>query len=152
MKTPFTEASTFFVSVEGKTMPVVSSDTARVMEIRMDAALKSQSSAWNIISAANWKSQTDDWRTLARHWQNHTYVQPELPLPFPPHIPRNLARVPRTIQEACAQISMLEHSLRLAESQLRIAEQFENEMVAKIIHLENTLNDIKIPNRPSGTN
>jgi hypothetical protein len=47
---------------------------------------------------------------------------------------------------------MLEHSLRLAESQLRVAEQFENEMVAKIIHLENTLNDIKIPNRPSGTN
>jgi hypothetical protein len=25
-------------------------------------------------------------------------------------------------------------------------------MVAKIIHLENTLNDIKIPNRPFGAN
>ena len=85
MTTPFTEASTFFVTIEGKTVPVVSADAARVMEIRMDAALKSQSSAWNIIAAANWKSQSDDWKTLARHWQNHTYVQPELPLPFPPH-------------------------------------------------------------------
>ena len=47
---------------------------------------------------------------------------------------------------------MLEHSLRLAESHLREAEKFENEMVAKIIHLENTINDIKIPNRPFGTN
>lgn len=152
MTTTFTEASTFFVTIEGKTVPVVSADAARVMEIRMDAALKSQSSAWNIIAAANWKSQSDDWKTLARYWQNHTFVQPELPLPFPPHIPRNLARVPRTIQEACSQIAMLEHSLRLAESHLREAEKFENEMVAKIIHLENTLNDIKIPNHTFGTN
>ena len=152
MKTPFTEASTFYVTSEGRTIPVISADAARIMEIRMEAALKSQSTAWTIIANTHWQSQSDEWKTLARYWQNHTFVQPELPLPFPPHIPRNLERTPQSIQEAIARISMLEHSLRLAESHLREAEKFENEMVAKILLLENTINDIKVPNRSFGAN
>lgn len=152
MTTPFTQASTFFVTIEGRTIPVISADAARIMEIRMDAALKSQGTAWTLIANAHWQSQSDEWKTMARYWQNHTFVQPELPLPFPPHIPRNLEKQPQTIQEAIARIAMLEHSLRLAESHLRDAENFENQMVAKIIHLENTINDIKVPNRSFGTN
>lgn len=152
MKTPFTQASTFFVTIEGRTIPVISADAARVMEIRMDAALKSQGTAWTIIANANWQAQTDEWRTIASYWQNHTFVQPELPLPFPPHIPRTPERLPTSLQEANARIASLEHSLRLAESHLRDAENLENQMVSKIVHLEKALNDLQVSCRSFGTN
>jgi hypothetical protein len=150
--TPFTQASTFFVTIEGRTIPVISADAARIMEIRMEAALKSQSTAWTIIANANWKAQTDEWRTIASYWQNHTFVQPELPLPFPPHIPRTPERLPATLQEANARIAMLEHSLRVAESHLRDAEKFENQMIEKLTHLEAKIHDLQVSCSSFGTN
>jgi hypothetical protein len=153
MKTPFTDASMFFVSIEGTTIPVVSADAARIIEIRMNSALQSQNTAWSIIANANWKTQTDEWRTIASYWQNHTFVQPELPLHFPPNIASKRAlRTPNTLQEARVQIAVLETGLMHAERQLREAEQFENQMVAKIQFLENKINDLEISRCTFGTN
>ena len=151
MTTPITDGATILVRIEGRIVPVVSADTCRLIESRLQATTVAMTTAFDIIKHSNWQAQSSEWRGIARYWQENIFVQAELPLQFPPGVPpERLADAPKTLPEALTHIARLENALRLADRHLRDAEAFENDAVAKIIHLENKLNETA--NRPFGAN
>jgi hypothetical protein len=75
MKHTMTDGATFFTRIDGKTIPVVSTDVCRLIELRLNAVLEAMNSAWDIIGFADWKTQKAEWRMMARYWQENTYVQ-----------------------------------------------------------------------------
>lgn len=152
MKTPLTDAATIFVVSSGHNIPVVSADLARLLETRIAALTRSQSFAWSVIRDCNWTNQSDNWKTIARCWQEDIFVQDELPLTYPPNTREGAPVTIKTIQEARAYIAKLETALRQAAQHLTDAEKLENDMVSKIIHLESKLNEIQHPNRSFRTN
>lgn len=139
------------IRIEGRIVPVVSADLCRLIESRLEAATTAMTTAFDIIKHANWQAQSSEWRGIARYWQENIFVQAELPLQFPPGVPPACpADAPKTLPDALTRIARLEHALRLADHHLRNAEAFENDAVAKIVHLENKLNETA--NRPFGAN
>jgi hypothetical protein len=153
MKHTFTDSATFFTHIDGKTIPVVSTDICRMLEIRLNATTIAMNSAWDIIQSADWKGQKIEWRMMAKYWQEHTYVQNELPLQFVSPFPSRLIHPkPSSLPDALDYIAKLETALHQAGKYLTDAEKLENELVAKIIHIEKQLNEIHHPNRPFGAN
>jgi hypothetical protein len=153
MKHTFTDSATFFTHIDGKTIPVVSTDVCRMLEIRLNATQTAMNSAWDIIQSADWKGQKIEWRMMAKYWQEHTYVQNELPLQFVSPFPSRLIHPkPSSLPDALDYIAKLETALHQAGKYLTDAEKLENELVAKIIHIEKQLNEIHHPNRPFGAN
>lgn len=153
MKHTFTDSATFFTHIDGKTIPVVSTDVCRMLEIRLNATQTAMNSAWDIIKSADWKGQKIEWRMMAKYWQEHTYVQNELPLQFVSPFPSRLIHPkPSSLPDALDYIAKLETALHQAGKYLTDAEKLENELVAKIIHIEKQLNEIHHPNRPFGAN
>lgn len=151
MTTPITDGATMLIRIEGRIVPVVSADLCRLIESRLKAVTTAMTTAFDIIKHSNWQAQTPEWRSTARYWQENIFVQAELPLQFPPAVPpERPADAPKTLPEALNHIARLEHALRLADRHLRDAEAFENDAVAKIVHLENKLNETA--NRPFGAN
>lgn len=153
MKTPVTDSASFFTHIDGKTIPVVSTDVCRMLEIRLLATQIAMNSAWDIIGFADWNSQKSEWRVMARYWQENTFVQNELPLQFVSPFPSRLTNhKPTSLPDALNYISKLETAIHQAGRHLIVAEKLENELIAKIIHLEKHLNEIQHPNRPFGAN
>jgi hypothetical protein len=153
MKHTFTDSATFFTHIDGKTIPVVSTDICRMLEIRLNATQTAMNSAWDIIQSADWKGQKIEWRMMAKYWQEHTYVQNELPLQYVSPFPSRLIHPkPSSLPDALDYIAKLETALHQAGKYLTDAEKLENELVAKIIHIEKQLNEIHHPNRPFGAN
>ena len=153
MKHTFTDAATFFTHIDGKTIPVVSTDICRLLETRLTAVTSAMNTAWDIIGFANWKAQKPEWRVMAKYWQENTYVQNELPLQFVSPFPSRLSHPkPTALPDALDYIAKLETALHQAGKHLTAAEKLENELVAKVIHLETQLNEINIPNRSFGAN
>jgi hypothetical protein len=153
MKHTFTDSATFFTHIDGKTIPVVSTDVCRMLEIRLNATQTAMNSAWDIIQSADWKGQKIEWRMMAKYWQEHTYVQNELPLQYVSPFPSRLIHPkPSSLPDALDYIAKLETALHQAGKYLTDAEKLENELVAKIIHIEKQLNEIHHPNRPFGAN
>lgn len=152
MKTPLTDTATFHASISGRIIPVVSADFSRMLEIKLAALNHSQQFAWSVISYCNWAAQSDSWKQTARNWQENVFVQDELPLSFPPDTSSHSATTVKTMQEARAYIAKLETALRQAAQHLTDAEKLENDMVAKIIHLETKLNEIQLSHRAFGAN
>jgi hypothetical protein len=150
MKTPLTDTASFMVNVNGTSIPVISADFARFLEIRIAALSSSQASAWSLIRHCDWTLQTSQWKSSALRWQEREYVHEELPLTYPPNVnPQTLTKI-NTIQEARGYIAKLEAALRQAGQHLIEAEKLENEMIEKIHHLETRLNEISP--RPFGAN
>lgn len=153
MKTPMTDGATFFTHIQGKAIPVVSTDLCRLIEMRLQAVTTAMSTAFDIIRRANWQAQPHEWRLAARYWQENTFVQAELPLQFPPGpLPSRPSGTPTTLPEALNHIARLENALQQADRHLRDAEAFENQAVAKIVHLENCLHEAQSTPRPFGAN
>ena len=153
MKHTFTDSATFFTHIDGKTIPVVSTDVCRMLEIRLNATQTAMNSAWDIIGFADWNSQKPEWRVMARYWQENTFVQNELPLQYVSPFPSRLIHPkPSSLPDALDYIAKLETALHQAGKYLTDAEKLENELVAKIIHIEKQLNEIHHPNRPFGAN
>ena len=147
MKTPFTDASTLFVSVDGRIFPVVSAEVARLLEIKLQALMNSQQAAWEVIGQVEWGQQPETWRRFARSWQEHWYVQAELPLTFPPQVV-STTNPPKDYKEALEYIARLESKLGQVERNLAASETLENELISKVQYLEN---EITQP-RPFGAN
>lgn len=152
MKTPITDTATFHVPVAGRVIPVVASDFARMLEIKIAALNHSQHFAWSVISYCNWAAQSDSWKETARNWQENVFVQDELPLTFPPDTSSHSATTVHTMQEARTYIAKLETALRQAARHLADAERLENDMIAKIHHLETKLNEVQLSHCSFGTN
>ena len=152
MKTPLTDAATIFVVSSGHNIPVVSADLARLLETRIAALTRSQSFAWSLVRDCNWSTQSDNWKTLARCWQQDIFVQDELPLTYPPNTREGSPVTVKTMQEARAYIAKLETALRQAARHLADAEKLENDMIAKIHHLETKLNEVQLSNCAFGAN
>lgn len=152
MKTPLTDSATFHAPVAGCVVPVVSADLARMLEVKIAALSRSQSFAFEIISDCNWALQTDAWKRIALNWQENVFVQDELPLTYPSSTISRPAEPVHTMQEARTYIAKLETALRQAARHLNDAEALENQMVAKIIHLETKLNEVQLSNCSFGTN
>ena len=66
MKHTMTDGATFFTRIDGKTIPVVSTDVCRLIELRLNAVMGAMNSAWDIIGFADWKTQKSEWRVMAR--------------------------------------------------------------------------------------
>jgi hypothetical protein len=153
MKHTMTDGATFFARIDGKTIPVVSTDVCRLIELRLNAVMGAMNSAWDIIGFADWKTQKPEWRMMARYWQENTYVQNELPLQYVSPFPSRLIHPkPTSLPDALDYIAKLETALHQAGKYLTDAEKLENELIAKIIHIEKHLNEIQHPNRPFGAN
>lgn len=153
MKHTFTDSATFFTHIGGKTIPVVSTDVCRMLEMRLNATQTAMNSAWDIIGFADWNSQKPEWRAMARYWQENTYVQNELPLQYVSPFPSRLIHPkPTSLPDALDYIAKLETALHQAGKYLTDAEKLENELVAKIIHLEKRFNEIQHPNCSFRTN
>lgn len=152
MKTPLTDTATFHAAIAGRILPVVSAEFARTLEIKNIALVHSQSFAWSVISYCNWAAQSDYWKATARNWQENVFVQDELPLTFPPDTTSQSATTVTTMKEARAYIAKIETALRQAARHLADAEKLENDMIAKIHHLETKLNEVQLSNCSFGTN
>jgi hypothetical protein len=152
MKHTMTDGATFFARIDGKTIPVVSTDVCRLLELRLNAVMEAMNSAWDIIGFADWKSQKPEWRVMARYWQENTYVQNELPLQFVSPFPSRLGHPkPTSLPDALAYIAKLETALHQAGKHLTDAEKLESDLIEKIIHLESQ-HETKHPNRSFGSN
>ena len=138
MKTPFTDASTLFVSLQGRIFPVVSVEAARLLEIKLQALMHSQEVAWEVVGQVDWPHQPETWRRFARSWQEQCYVQAELPLMFPPQMV-SATNPPKDYKEALEYIARLESKLSQVERHLADAEKLENEMISKLHYLENEI-------------
>lgn len=137
MKHSMTDGATFFAHIDGKTIPVVSSDICRLIEARLHAVTQAMNTAWDIIGWVDWKTQTPHWRVAARYWQENTFVQNELPLQFVSPMPTRLVSPkPTTLPDALDYIARLETALHQAGKLLTAAEKTETDLIAKIIHLE----------------
>ena len=144
MKHTMTDGATFFTRIDGKTIPVVSTDVCRLIELRLNAVMGAMNSAWDIIGFADWKSQKPEWRVMARYWQQNTYVQNELPLQFVSPLPSRIIHPkPTSLPEALDYIAKLETALHQAGNHLTAAEKLESDLIEKIIHLEMQFNEIK---------
>ena len=139
-----TDGATFFTRIDGKTIPVVSTDICRLLELRLNAVMGAMNSAWDIIGFADWKTQKPEWRMMARYWQENTYVQNELPLQFVSPLPSRIIHPkPTSLPEALDYIAKLETALHQAGNHLTAAEKLESDLIEKIIHLEMQFNEIK---------
>ena len=144
MKHTMTDGATFFTRIDGKTIPVVSTDVCRLIELRLNAVTGAMNSAWDIIGFADWKTQKPEWRVMARYWQQNTYVQNELPLQFVSPLPSRIIHPkPTSLPEALDYIAKLETALHQAGNHLTAAEKLESDLIEKIIHLEMQFNEIK---------
>jgi hypothetical protein len=144
MKHTMTDGATFFARIDGKTIPVVSTDVCRLIELRLNAVMGAMNSAWDIIGFADWKTQKPEWRVMARYWQQNTYVQNELPLQFVSPLPSRIIHPkPTSLPEALDYITKLETALHQAGNHLTAAEKLESDLIEKIIHLEMQFNEIK---------
>jgi hypothetical protein len=144
MKHTMTDGATFFTRIDGKTIPVVSTDVCRLIELRLNAVLEAMNSAWDIIGFADWKSQKPEWRVMAKYWQENTYVQNQLPLQFVSPLPSRIIHPkPTSLPEALDYIAKLETALHQAGNYLTAAEKLERDLIEKIIHLEMQFNEIK---------
>jgi hypothetical protein len=144
MKHTMTDGATFFTHIDGKTIPVVSTDVCRLIELRLNAVMDAMNSAWDIIGFADWKSQKPKWRAMAKCWQENTYVQNELPLQFVSPLPSRIIHPkPTSLPEALDYIAKLETALHQAGNRLTNAEKLESDLIEKIIHLELQFNEIK---------
>jgi hypothetical protein len=144
MKHTMTDGATFFTRIDGKTIPVVSTDVCRLIELRLNAVLEAMNSAWDIIGFADWKSQKPEWRVMAKYWQENTYVQNQLPLQFVSPLPSRIIHPkPTSLPEALDYIAKLETALHQAGNHLTVAEKLESDLIEKIIHLEMQFNEIK---------
>jgi hypothetical protein len=144
MKHTMTDGATFFTRIDGKTIPVVSTDVCRLIELRLNAVLEAMNSAWDIIGFADWKSQKPEWRVMAKYWQENTYVQNQLPLQFVSPLPSRIIHPkPTSLPEALDYIAKLETALHQAGNHLTAAEKLESDLIEKIIHLEMQFNEIK---------
>lgn len=139
-----TDGATFFTRIDGKTIPVVSTDVCRLIELRLNAVMGAMNSAWDIIGFADWKTQKSEWRVMARYWQQNTYVQNELPLQFVSPLPSRIIHPkPTSLPEALDYITKLETALHQAGNYLTAAEKLESDLIEKIIHLELQFNETK---------
>ena len=139
-----TDGATFFTRIDGKTIPVVSTDVCRLIELRLNAVMGAMNSAWDIIGFADWKTQKPEWRVMARYWQQNTYVQNELPLQFVSPLPSRIIHPkPTSLPEALDYIAKLETALHQAGNHLTAAEKLESDLIEKILHLEMQFNEIK---------
>jgi hypothetical protein len=144
MKHSMTDGATFFTRIDGKTIPVVSTDVCRLIELRLNAVMEAMNSAWDIIGFADWKTQKPEWRMMARYWQERTYVQNELPLQFVSPLPSRIIHPkPTSLPEALDYIAKLETALHQAGNHLTNAEKLESDLIEKIIHLESQFNETK---------
>jgi hypothetical protein len=144
MKHTMTDGATFFTRIDGKTIPVVSTDVCRLIELRLNAVMGAMNSAWDIIGFADWKTQKPEWRVMARYWQQNTYVQNELPLQFVSPLPSRIIHPkPTSLPDALDYIAKLETALHQAGNHLTAAEKLESDLIEKIIHLEMQFNEIK---------
>ena len=144
MKHTMTDGATFFTRIDGKTIPVVSTDVCRLIELRLNAVMGAMNSAWDIIGFADWKTQKPEWRVMAKYWQENTYVQNELPLQFVSPFPSRIIHPkPTSLPEALDYIAKLETALHQAGNHLTAAEKLESDLIEKIIHLEMQFNEIK---------
>ena len=144
MKHTMTDGATFFARIDGKTIPVVSTDVCRLIELRLNAVMGAMNSAWDIIGFADWKTQKPEWRVMARYWQQNTYVQNELPLQFVSPLPSRIIHPkPTSLPDALNYIAKLETALHQAGNHLTAAEKLESDLIEKIIHLEMQFNEIK---------
>ena len=144
MKHTMTDGATFFTRIDGKTIPVVSTDVCRLIELRLNAVTGAMNSAWDIIGFADWKTQKPEWRVMAKYWQENTYVQNELPLQFVSPFPSRIIHPkPTSLPEALDYIAKLETALHQAGNHLTAAEKLESDLIEKIIHLEMQFNEIK---------
>jgi hypothetical protein len=153
MKHTFTDSATFFTRIDGKTIPVVSTDICRLLENRLNSVTTAMNSAWDIIGIADWNSQKPEWRVMARYWQENTFVQNELPLQYVSPFPSRISSPkPTALPDALDYIAKLETALHQAGKYLTDAEKLENDLIAKIIDLEKHLHEIQHPNRSFGAN
>ena len=144
MKHTMTDGATFFTRIDGKTIPVVSTDVCRLIELRLNAVMGAMNSAWDIIGFADWKTQKPEWRVMAKYWQENTYVQNELPLQFVSPFPSRIIHPkPTSLPDALDYITKLETALHQAGNHLTAAEKLESDLIEKIIHLEMQFNEIK---------
>ena len=148
-----TDGATFFARIDGKTIPVVSTDVCRLIELRLNAVMGAMNSAWDIIGFADWKTQKSEWRVMARYWQQNTYVQNELPLQFVSPLPSRIIHPkPTSLPEALDYIAKLETALHQAGNYLTAAEKLESDLIEKIIHLELQFNETKHPDSSARSN
>ena len=144
MKHTMTDGASFFTRIDGKTIPVFSTDVCRLIELRLNAVMEAMNSAWDIIGFADWKTQKAEWCMMARYWQERTYVQNELPLQFVSPLPSRIIHPkPTSLPEAIDYIAKLETALHQAGNHLTAAEKLESDLIEKIIHLELQFNEIK---------
>ena len=153
MKHTMTDGATFFTRIDGKTIPVVSTDVCRLIELRLNAVMGAMNSAWDIIGFTDWKTQKPEWRVMARYWQQNTYVQNELPLQFVSPLPSRIIHPkPTSLPEALDYIAKLETALHQAGNYLTAAEKLESDLIEKIIHLELQFNETKHPDSSARSN
>jgi len=138
MKTPFTDASTLIVHAGGKALPVTPASVAQLLERRLNQLELSQDVAWGIIKMSDWNDQSSEWQAAARHWQEHIYLNKELPLVFTPgHKPANDEEMPKTLPDALRIIAELRQERHQSSQRLTQAETLLEELEKAIEQIEN---------------
>lgn len=151
MKTPFTDANTLVMHVDGKSFPVTPLPVAQMLEVRCASLVLSQDIAWGLIKLTDWNHQPKSWREAAHKWQTDTYVQKELPLNFTPgHKIVDDDRMPANLPEALRMLAILRHerateAIRLAqlEKHLETLEEIVSTLESKNHDLTNIAQSIQ---------